>query len=232
MAVNRVSLEVSQNEILGILGPSGSGKTTLLRLIAGLERPDEGNIIIDGEQVSTPDIVKPPSKRQISLIFQDLALWPHMSVRQNVEFVISGNGLPKKRVREMADKVLEWVHLGSHSARYPSELSGGEQQRLAIARSIINQPKYLFMDEPFSHLDPLLIEDIQQIIDKLQKVYNTSIIYVTHNLGVALSFADRLAIMKKGSIQQIGDREEVIHNPENNFVRQFLQAEVRKLRLV
>jgi len=224
MAVKGVSMSIKTSEIFSILGPSGSGKTTLLRLIAGLETPDEGKILIDGEEVSSPRRVKPASTRSLSLIFQDLALWPHMTVRKNIEFVISGNGLPKRQRKERVDKVLEWMHLEAYDSRYPQQLSGGEQQRVAIARALISEPRYLLMDEPFTALDPLLIEDMKSIILKLKKEFGMAIIYITHNIEIALALADRIAVINKGTIEQIETGSEIIRKPKSNFVQQFLKS--------
>lgn len=227
MAINKVSLFINSLEIFSILGPSGSGKTTLLRLIAGLETPDQGKVLIDGEEISTPQKIKPPSKRRLSLIFQDLALWPHMTVRGNIKFVISGNGLPKGQIKEKVDRVLEWMHLETYDDRYPQQLSGGERQRLAIARALISEPKYLLMDEPFTNLDPLLIEEVTGIILKLKKDFGMAVIYVTHNIELALALADRIAIMNKGIIEQMGEKKEIIQKPRSDFVQKFLGLKMR-----
>ncbi len=221
--VKGVSLLFKDREIFSIVGPSGTGKTTLLRIIAGLETPDQGTVLIDNEEVSTPKKIKPPSTRGLSLIFQDLALWPHMSARQNVEFVISKNGLPKRRIKERVDMALERMHLEDHASHYPQQLSGGERQRLAIARALIGEPRYLLMDEPFTSLDPLLIEELREIILKLKKDFSMAVIYVTHNIELALALADKIAIMNKGIIEQVGEKEEVIRRPQTDFVQKFLQ---------
>lgn len=223
VAINSISLSFKIPGIFSILGPSGSGKTTLLRLIAGLEIPDQGRVLIDGQEVSSPEKIKPPSKRKISLIFQDLALWPHMTVRKNIEFVISGNGFPKRNRRERIDSILERMHLERYGNRYPTTLSGGERQRLAIARALINEPRYLLMDEPFSSLDPLLLSELKEIISGLKKDYEMAIIYVTHNIEIALALADKIAIMNKGCIEQWGDKEEIIQKPKSDFVQQFMK---------
>jgi len=222
IAVNGVSLSFKAPGIFSIIGPSGSGKTTLLRLIAGLETPDQGKVLIDGEEVSTSKKVKPPSIRKLSLIFQDLALWPHMTARENVEFVISGNGLPKGESRKRVDRALEWMHLESYDHRYPQRLSGGERQRLAIARAIVSEPTYLLMDEPFTSLDPLLMEDLKGIIQRLKKDWHMAIIYVTHDIELALELADNIGIINKGVIEQWGTREEILNNPRSDFVKRFL----------
>lgn len=223
VAVNKVSLFFKVPEIFSILGPSGSGKTTLLRTIVGLERPDQGRILIDEKEVSTPKKIFPPSKRRVSMIFQNLALWPHMTVRKNIEFVISGNGLSKKNIKEKVDSALKCMYLEDYDSRYPHELSGGERQRLAISRAMVSDPVYLFMDEPFNNLDPLLIEELKGIILQLKNEFGVSVIYVTHHIELALTLADRVAILNKGVIEQIGEREEIIHNPQSDFIRRFFE---------
>ena len=221
-AVKDVTLHISRGEILTVLGPSGCGKTTLLRLIAGLERPDEGRVLIDGIEVSSPNKMVPPFKRKLSMIFQDLALWPHMTVKGNIKFVMEKN-LTKDILREEIHKILEKVNLIGFNNRYPHQLSGGEKQRLAIARALASRPAYLLMDEPFSNLDLLLKEELQNVVIKLKKDSQIGIIYVTHNIDEALILADRIAIMNKGRIEQMGTKDELLSNPKNEFVKQFLR---------
>jgi len=221
-AVKDVTLHISRGEILTVLGPSGCGKTTLLRLIAGLERPDEGRVLIDSMEVSSPNKMVPPFKRKLSMIFQDLALWPHMTVKGNIKFVMEKN-LTKDILREKIHKILEKVNLIGFNNRYPHQLSGGEKQRLAIARALASRPAYLLMDEPFSNLDSLLKEELQNVVIKLKKDSQIGIIYVTHNIDEALILADRIAIMNKGRIEQMGTKDELLSNPKNEFVKQFLR---------
>lgn len=222
-AVKDVTLHISRGEILTVLGPSGCGKTTLLRLIAGLERPDEGRVLIDGIEVSSPNKMVPPFKRKLSMIFQDLALWPHMTVKGNIKFVMEKN-LTKDILREEIHKILEKVNLIGFNNRYPHQLSGGEKQRLAIARALASRPAYLLMDEPFSNLDLLLKEELQNVVIKLKKDSQIGIIYVTHNIDEALILADRIAIMNKGRIEQMGTKDELLSNPKNEFVKRFLRV--------
>jgi len=165
-ALRRVTFELKRGEVLAILGPSGSGKTTLLRLLAGLERPDKGTVFIDGIEASTDKYVLPPHKRKLSMIFQDLALWPHMNVTQHVMFVFDSKA-SKERVKSEVTKILTSIGLSDHSKRYPNELSGGQKQRLAIARAIASGPKYLLMDEPFSNLDPISKDELQDLVVRL-----------------------------------------------------------------
>ena len=222
-AVKDVTLHISRGEILTVLGPSGCGKTTLLRMIAGLERPDEGRVLIDGIEVSSPNKMVPPFKRKLSMIFQDLALWPHMTVKGNIKFVMEKN-LTKDILREEIHEILEKVNLIGFNNRYPHQLSGGEKQRLAIARALASRPAYLLMDEPFSNLDSLLKEELQNVVIKLKKDSQIGIIYVTHNIDEALILANRIAIMNKGRIEQMGTKDELLSNPKNEFVKRFLRV--------
>ncbi|RKX66862.1 MAG: hypothetical protein DRP41_01515 [Thermodesulfobacteriota bacterium] len=222
-AVKDVTLHIFRGEILTVLGPSGCGKTTLLRMIAGLERPDEGRVLIDGIEVSSPNKMVPPFKRKLSMIFQDLALWPHMTVKGNIKFVMEKN-LTKDILREEIHEILEKVNLIGFNNRYPHQLSGGEKQRLAIARALASRPAYLLMDEPFSNLDLLLKEELQNVVIKLKKDSQIGIIYVTHNIDEALILANRIAIMNKGRIEQMGTKDELLSNPKNEFVKRFLRV--------
>ncbi len=222
-AVKDVTLHIFRGEILTVLGPSGCGKTTLLRMIAGLERPDEGRVLIDGIEVSSPNKMVPPFKRKLSMIFQDLALWPHMTVKGNIKFVMEKN-LTKDMLREEIHEILEKVNLIGFNNRYPHQLSGGEKQRLAIARALASRPAYLLMDEPFSNLDLLLKEELQNVVIKLKKDSQIGIIYVTHNIDEALILANRIAIMNKGRIEQMGTKDELLSNPKNEFVKRFLRV--------
>ncbi len=221
-AVKEVCLEVSSGESLALLGPSGAGKTTLLRLIAGLERPDGGAVHIDGVKASSPENMIAPSKRRLSMIFQDLALWPHMTVRENLRFVMAKRGMRKNILEEDLMKMLSMANLSGLKDRYPHELSGGERQRLAIARVLASKPAYLLMDEPFSHLDALLKEGLQKIIMELKEEAHVGILYVTHNIDEALAVADRMAIINRGKIEQSGPKPEVLRHPVNEFVKRFL----------
>ena len=180
-AIKDLTISLSLEEILAIVGPSGCGKTTLLRLIAGFEVPDEGIIVIDGIEVSTPRLIMQPCKRKLSMIFQDLALWPHMTVEEHIKFVFKKKKLQKDTIRSEIDEILTNVNLNGHKRRYPHELSGGEKQRLAIARALASDVRYLLMDEPFSNLDPILKEDLQKLIIGLKNRLQMGIVYVTHN---------------------------------------------------
>jgi len=219
--ISNLSLEVKKNELLGILGPSGCGKTTLLRLIAGFEVPDRGEIRIDGDCVysSSNGIFVPPEKRNIGMVFQDLALWPHMTVREHIDFVLGSRNIKSK---EKIEEILELVDLKSLSESYPEQLSGGEKQRVAIARALAQEPRVLLLDEPLSNLDQILRKDFKDEITKLRKKFGITTIYVTHNYLELIDIADKIAIMRKGRIIQFGRSKEVYQNPKNNFVRNIL----------
>lgn len=204
-AVDDIDIRLADRRLLVILGPSGSGKTTLLRLIAGLERPDAGTISLKGEVVSTPTNLAAPYKRRLSMIFQGLSLWPHMTVTQHLEFVCEGTGVNAKR-----DRILEMLHkvkLDGLGARYPHQLSGGERQRLAIARALITHPFYMLMDEPFSQLDFMLKKEMVSLLLALKRKPAMTIVYVTHNLDEAMALADEIVVMEKGGIMFHDDRE-------------------------
>jgi iron(III) transport system ATP-binding protein len=220
-AVKGVSLSVARGEILAILGPSGCGKSTLLRLIAGLERPDAGTVELDGRMVSSRTEMVPPASRQVSLIFQDLALWPHMTVRENVAFTLSSNRLSRSRKAERVKEIFQQVHLSDLLKRYPHQLSGGERQRLAIARAIAPNPLYLLMDEPFNSLDMLLKQEMMDMTMALRKEYQMAIIYVSHDLEEATYLADKLVIMNRGEAVWSGTKAEITSLAKRDFMDFF-----------
>lgn len=220
-ALEDITLEVNRGELLAVIGPSGCGKTTLLRIIAGFEKPDKGNVIIDGVEVSTPKGMLPPFKRSISMIFQDLALWPHMTVREHIAFVMKNN--KRQKNEENIKNILKKVNLSNYHNCFPHQLSGGEGQRLAIARALASSPAYMLMDEPFSNLDILLKDELQKMVVKLKKESQMGIIYVTHNIEEAFSMADKIAVMNKASIEIIGEKEEICNKPGNEFIKAILQ---------
>ncbi|HDH04398.1 MAG TPA: ABC transporter ATP-binding protein [Nitrospirae bacterium] len=222
-AVKDLTLELSLNEILAIIGPSGCGKTTLLRLTAGFESPDKGRILIDGVEASAPNYLIAPYRRSLSMIFQDLALWPHMTVKEHVEFVLKKNKLSRGDINLKIDRNLEDVNLNGYGNRRPHELSGGEKQRLAIARALASEPTYLLMDEPFSNLDSILKDDLQELLLSLKNHHGMSIMYVTHNIEEALALADRIAVINNGRLEQIDTKDNILNNPKNDFVRRLLR---------
>ncbi len=216
-ALERAALSVEKGEFFSILGPSGCGKTTVLRLLAGLESPDEGEIELEGKLVSGSRFMLEPEKRGIGMVFQSLALWPHMTVLENVEFPL--NGKNKHKAREM----LKRLGLEAIAHRPPSRISGGEQQRVALARAVVASPRILLLDEPFTGLDPMLRMELGTLVKDLNKELGLTVLYVTHLQEEAMSLADRVAVLKDGRIQQIGTPEEIYDKPENPFVAAFVR---------
>ncbi|HIQ30458.1 MAG TPA: ABC transporter ATP-binding protein [Candidatus Caldiarchaeum subterraneum] len=218
VAVDGVSLDINDGEFVVLLGPSGCGKTTTLRCIAGLETPDEGYIYIDGDVVNS----LPPKDRDIAMVFQNYALYPHMTVYDNMAFPLKMRKLPKneidRRVREAA-RLLNIQHLLN---RRPKQLSGGEQQRVALGRAIVRQPKAFLMDEPLSNLDAKLRVYMRAELKRLQKDLNITTVYVTHDQAEAMAMADRIAVMNRGKIQQYGVPIEIYNRPANTFVGGFI----------
>ena len=214
--VEEVGFSVEPTEVFALLGPSGCGKTTTLRLIAGFERADSGEVWVDGKNLSS----KPPEERGIGFVFQDYALFPHLSVSENVAFGL--RNLRGKAKQERMDEVLSLVGLTVFRDRKPHQLSGGQQQRVALARAIAPNPKLVLLDEPFSSLDAALRQSTRDEVRGLLKKAGIGAILVTHDQEEALSFADRLAVMRGGSLEQIGTPEEVYQNPATAFVAQFL----------
>ena len=221
VAVNHVQLEVIKGEMLTLLGPSGCGKTTTLRCIAGLERPEEGDIIIDGKPMLSEGFVQ-PSKRGIGMVFQNYAVWPHMKVFNNIIYGLKIQKISKKIIQERAQKVLELVGLKGLEGRYPSQLSGGQQQRVALARALVGNPKVLLLDEPLSNLDAKLREKMRFEIKSLVRRMGITSVYVTHDQAEAMVISDRIAVMDSGSIVQIGTAEEIYQKPANKFVADFI----------
>jgi len=216
--LDNVFLSVEPEKILCVLGPTGCGKTTLLRTIAGFESIETGAVRIDGRTVTSPDeLLVPPRLRKLSMVFQDAALWPHMTVNEHIRFVL--NGAYKNRSSE---QILKTVGFHTLADRYPHQLSGGQKQQLALARGFASYPSYLLLDEPFSNLDHLCKQELTALIRMLKGACHTGIIYVTHTLDEAMDLAVSLAIMKAGKIEQFGKKEAVLQNPATDFVRRFL----------
>ncbi|MFM9942506.1 MAG: ABC transporter ATP-binding protein [Hyphomicrobiaceae bacterium] len=222
--VDGVSFEVAKGEFVSLLGPSGCGKTTTLRCIAGLEEANGGEVAITGEMVSAPErnVMLPPNARDVGMVFQSYAVWPHMTVAENVAFPLK---IRKTEVKTMADRV-DWalgiVGLKALSERTPSQLSGGQQQRVALARAIVGRPRVLLFDEPLSNLDAKLRDTTRAEIRRLQKELNIAALYVTHDQAEALSMSDRVIVMDKGVIQQAGAPKELYRRPINKFVADFV----------
>jgi len=221
MAVNHVWLEVKQGEILTLLGPSGCGKTTTLRCIAGLEKPDEGDVIIDGNSMFSQGFV-PPSKREIGMVFQNYAVWPHMRVFDNVAYGLKIRKLPKKVIKLKVTETLELVGLTGLGGRFPGQLSGGQQQRVALARALVGNPKVLLLDEPLSNLDAKLRERMRFEIKSLVRRMHITSVYVTHDQAEAMVISDRVAVMDQGNIVQVGSPEEIYKRPATRFVADFI----------
>jgi putative spermidine/putrescine transport system ATP-binding protein len=217
-AVDGVSFTVGAGEFFAMLGPSGSGKTTCLRLIAGFEQPDEGRIEIFGE----PMMGVPPYRRAVNTVFQDYALFPHMSVLDNVAYGLMVRGIGKEERHKAAREALDLVKLTGLEGRRPADLSGGQRQRVALARSLVVRPKVLLLDEPLGALDLKLREEMQVELKALQREVGISFVYVTHDQGEALSMSDRLAVFNNGRIVQIGDPVDIYDRPRTRFVADFV----------
>ncbi len=211
-------LEIKDKEFFGLLGPSGCGKTTTLRIIAGLTKPDEGRVLLDGKDITNV----PPEKRNMAMVFQSWALFPHMTVYDNVAFGLRLRKVPENEIRKKVKWALELLRLEGLENRYPHQLSGGQQQRVAVARAIVIEPQVLLFDEPLSNLDAKLRENVRFELRKLQKRLGITSIYVTHDQAEAFAICDRIAIMNKGKIIQLGTPEEIYNKPVNLFVASFV----------
>ena len=225
-AVDGVTLDIAAGEFFAMLGPSGSGKTTCLRLIAGFEQPDEGHIEIFGE---TAEGV-PPYKRNVNTVFQDYALFPHMTVGENVAYGLMIKGVGRGRARSKAKDALDMVKLAGYEERRPAQLSGGQRQRVALARALVNGPKVLLLDEPLGALDLKLREQMQEELKALQKELGITFVFVTHDQGEALSMADRVAIFNDGKIVQVGTPADIYERPQLALCRRFRRLVQRAAR--
>jgi putative spermidine/putrescine transport system ATP-binding protein len=218
VAVDSVDLEVADGEFFAMLGPSGSGKTTVLRMIAGFEQPTAGSVYLDGVDATGV----PPFRRDVNTVFQDYALFPHMSVAQNIEYGLRVQRIDRaERVRRVGE-ALDMVRLGDLGARRPSQLSGGQRQRVALARALVNRPKVLLLDEPLGALDLKLREQMQLELKAIQREVGITFIFVTHDQDEALTLCDRLAVFNNGRIEQIGNAEDVYEQPNTAFVAGFV----------
>ncbi|MDA8290645.1 MAG: ABC transporter ATP-binding protein [Actinomycetota bacterium] len=220
-ALDAVSMEVDAGTVLVLLGPSGSGKTTLLRCIAGIERVSAGEIVIGEVPVAADRVHLPPERRNLSMVFQDYALWPHMVARDNVAFALKRRGLAKQEARARALEMLARVGLGHLAGRYPSELSGGEQQRVALARALVGGTGLVLFDEPLSNLDADLRERMRIEISSLVRAAGATAIYITHDQSEAFALADRVGVLEKGRLVQFGVPEEIYAAPASPFVARF-----------
>jgi len=217
-AVDGVDLEIRSGEFFTLLGPSGCGKTTLLRLIAGFDQPDEGRVLLDGKDLAGI----PPERRPVHTVFQSYALFPHMTVSQNVAFPLRMARTPAAEARERVAGALAQVGLESFAERYPHQLSGGQRQRVAVARALVNRPRLLLLDEPLAALDLKMREQMQIELISLQMEVGITFVYVTHDQGEALALSDRVAVMNGGRVEQVGDPADIYEFPANRFVADFI----------
>ena len=223
-SVDGISLAVAEGEFICLLGPSGCGKTTTLRMIAGFLEPDAGEIRVAGKVISSSASVVAPERRNMSMIFQSYAVWPHMTVRQNVGYGLKMRGATPEESRARTDAMLQATKLAPQAERYPSELSGGQQQRVALARALAPKPDILLLDEPLSNLDANLRGDMRFEIRRLHDEFRNTSIYVTHDQVEAMTMADRIVVMNAGRIEQIGTPEDVYDRPRSRFVARFIGA--------
>ena len=223
-ALDNVSLEIEPGEFLVLLGPSGCGKTTLLRCLAGLETPDKGEIIIGDNVVfdNSKKINIAPGKRELGMVFQSYALWPHMTVYDNLKFGLDVLKAPKYEASDRLDKVLGDVGLSDLAGRYPSELSGGQQQRVALARLLVTQPSVFLMDEPLSNLDARLRMDMRVELKRFQAETGSTTVYVTHDQTEAMTMSTRVVVMKNGTIEQVSSPQKLYRHPKTTFVADFI----------
>jgi putative spermidine/putrescine transport system ATP-binding protein len=218
VAVAGIDLDIGAGEFFTMLGPSGSGKTTTLRVIAGFERPDAGSVELQGVDVTRVA----PAQRAVNTVFQDYALFPHMTVAENIEYGLRVKGVPRGERRELTREVLERVHLPDVGNRKPVQLSGGQRQRVALARAIVNRPPVLLLDEPLGALDLKLRQEMQIFLKELQRELAITFVYVTHDQEEALTMSDRLAVFNEGQIEQVGSPAEVYEHPQTEFVAGFV----------
>ena len=225
-ALNGISLKIQDGEFIAVLGPSGCGKTTLLRLLAGFNHPSSGEIRIGEQVVANRDYVLPPNERFISMVFQSYALWPHMSVRKNVEFPIKNSKFVSPEIRSNCDsrvqELIGMVGLTGMEKRLPAQLSGGQRQRVALARALAVNPDLLLMDEPLSNLDTELRVEMRREIKELHQKTKVTVVYVTHDQSEALALADRIVVMNQGQIEQVGTPQEIYSHPATPFVAKFV----------
>ena len=224
VALDHVSLDIEPGTFLTLLGPSGCGKTTLLRCVAGLEDPDEGEIYIGNTLIYSGDkgVSVPPGKRELGLVFQNYALWPHMKVDKNITFALEIQKMPKDEMDKRVKEALKEVQMEGYEDRYPREMSGGQQQRIALARMLAYRPKVFLMDEPLSNLDARLRMDMRSEIKRLHHVAGATTIYVTHDQVEALTMSTNIAVMKEGVVQQFDSPDKIYHYPANLFVADFI----------
>lgn len=222
VVLNDFNAVFEDGEFITLLGPSGCGKTTMLRMIAGFEKPTKGEIYIGEMEVSSSKTFVPPEKRDIGMVFQSYAVWPHMTVFDNVAYPLKMKKMDHASINEDVEKVLEIVHLSQYSDRVPSQLSGGQQQRVALARALVAKPQLLLLDEPLSNLDAKLRDSMRFEIKEIQKKLKITVVYVTHDQMEAMTMSDRVIVINHGDIQQIGAPPEIYRYPANQFVADFV----------
>jgi ABC-type Fe3+/spermidine/putrescine transport system ATPase subunit len=218
LAAGNINLEINDGEFFTFLGPSGCGKTTTLRMIAGLEQPDEGTLLFDKNEVTN----LPTYKRNTGMVFQNYALWPHLSIFDNIAYGLKVRKVSKEKAKDRVQKVLDLVNLAGLESRYPTQLSGGQQQRVALARALVIEPSVLLLDEPLSNLDAKLRVRMREEIKELQKRLKITTIYVTHDQEEAMVISDRIAIQNKGRIRQVGSPTEIYNRPQSLFIATFI----------
>jgi len=211
-----------EGEFVTLLGPSGCGKTTMLRMIAGFEKPTEGEIAIGDQVVSSGKNFVPPEKRDIGMVFQSYAVWPHMTVADNVAYPLRIKKFPKRETARRVEQILRVVHLSQYAQRTPNQLSGGQQQRVALARALVMDPRLLLLDEPLSNLDAKLRESMRYEIKEIQRQLGITVVYVTHDQTEAMAMSDRIVVINRGVIQQVGTPQEIYRSPSNQFVADFV----------
>jgi iron(III) transport system ATP-binding protein len=221
-AVRGIDLAIAEREFVTLLGPSGCGKTTTLRLLAGFVEPDAGSIKVGGRVLSARGRVVPPERRQMGMVFQNYAVWPHLSVFENVAFGLRATNAPRAGIAGRVERMLGAVGLAGLGGRNPSQLSGGQQQRVALARALVVEPAILLLDEPLSNLDAKLREHMRGELRRLQRSTGITFVYVTHDQAEAMALSDRIVVFRSGAIQQIGDPREVYERPANVFVADFM----------
>ena len=219
-AVNNVSLEIGDGEFFTLLGPSGCGKTTLLRMLAGFNYPNSGDILFDGNSI----IKTPPHLRETGMVFQSYALFPHLTVSENIRYGLKARKMPADQMKKRVDDILSVVELDGLERRYPKELSGGQQQRVALARALVIRPRVLLMDEPLSNLDAKLRVNMREEIRRIQLRLGITTMYVTHDQEEAMAISDRIAVLSSGAIQQVGTPWNIYYQPANRFIAEFMGA--------
>ncbi|HET8662704.1 MAG TPA: ABC transporter ATP-binding protein [Nocardioides sp.] len=217
-AVNDIDLSIGAGEFFSLLGPSGCGKSTTLRMIAGFEHPDRGDILLDGVSV----VSKPPNRRDINMVFQNYALFPHLSVFDNIAYGLRRRRISRAEIAQRVDEVIDLMELGPTAKRRPRALSGGQQQRVALARALVNRPRALLLDEPLGALDLKLRQAMQTELKRIQRDVGITFVYVTHDQGEALVMSDRIAVMDAGRVQQLGTPKDIYERPTNRFVAGFI----------